>query len=137
MVYWVRLLTWIRSSNVAPSNDALSYKKYVTCIPCFTSGLKCDGADRCSECIANYRKCQRAKCQDYKAGKCMRQSCTRAHEGDDRRYTNIIGVGHISKKAKVEKDGKKKKGPVGKKPPKRKGAGAMGILASDFLEPEE
>jgi hypothetical protein len=47
--------------------------------------------------------------QDFIAGKFMRKSFARSHEGDDWCYTNTVGGGHIAKKAKVVKDLKKER----------------------------
>ena len=90
------------TAAVSPSPPVLQYKNlWVTCISCFTNNRTCDGEDTCSECVKNRCSCKRARCQDYRAGLCKRQSCTRAHEGDEKRYKNIVSAGHVAKKAKV------------------------------------
>jgi hypothetical protein len=124
---------------LSSDNQPEPKKRIVVCIAYFRNGRRCDPGEPCNSCLLNRNICKRAKCKKYKAGTCHVQGCTRVHEDDEQKYEKTVYAGHVAKKAKVTapkkvddgSDGETKK-PSDKKPPKRKGAGATGVLAKDF-----
>jgi len=49
------------------------------------------------QCSQDGEKCERAWCEDLIEGKCLRRLCRSAHEGDEKRYGNIVVAGHVKK----------------------------------------
>jgi hypothetical protein len=73
------------------------------CIGCYINKRRCDPVEPCRACVDNGILCKRARCGDYRADTCNRQSCLRAHEKDEVMYKNLVWAGHVSrKKAKSE-----------------------------------
>ncbi|KAI4627212.1 uncharacterized protein J4E87_004554 [Alternaria ethzedia] len=87
-------------SQPAPAAKRVKVAKerIVVCIFCFRNGMRCDSGEPCQSCLKNRSKCQRAKCANYKAGKCSVPTCTRVHEDDERKYKRTVNAGHVGRK---------------------------------------
>ncbi|KAI4639648.1 hypothetical protein J4E93_009002 [Alternaria ventricosa] len=88
-------------SQPAPAAKRVKVAKerIVVCIFCFRNGMRCDSEEPCQNCLKNRSKCQRARCANYKAGKCSVPTCTRVHEDDERKYKRTVHAGHVGRKA--------------------------------------
>ncbi|KAI8943024.1 hypothetical protein NX059_001060 [Plenodomus lindquistii] len=102
-----RTLNAMNEETFGHQSGASSKYRIIVCIACYAHGLRCDTGEPCENCLKVGLNCKRAKCKDFEAGKCQRQSCLRAHRPDLKTYSNIVEAGHVRKKPAREPPAKR------------------------------